>query len=87
MGNCKRDRLSGRIMGVGMDIHHKYWEMAVVKIEASSVFYLYPLSRLIPNPSMKYRGSVEIAARTGENLCTVTLYWHEYGGYTIVSGC
>jgi hypothetical protein len=59
--------------------------MAVAKIEASSGFYLCPLSSLVPNPSMKCRGSVEIASRTGGKPCTVTLYWHEYGGYTVVS--
>jgi hypothetical protein len=41
---------------------------------------------LVPNPSMKCRGSVEIASRMGENLCAVTLYWHEYGGCTVVAG-
>jgi hypothetical protein len=29
---------------------------------------------------------MEIASWTGEQPCTVTLYWHEYGGYTVVSG-
>jgi hypothetical protein len=86
IGNRKGDRLSGRIVEVGMGLHHKYRGIAVAKIEASSGFYLCPLSSLVPNPSMKCRGSAEIAARTGENSCTITLYWHEYGGYTVVSG-
>jgi hypothetical protein len=85
MGNRKGDRLSGRIVEVGMGLRHKYRGIAVAKIEASSGFYLCPLASLVPNPSMKCRGSVVIAARTGENPCTVTLYWHEYGGYTVVS--
>jgi hypothetical protein len=80
------DRLSGRIVEVGMGLRHKYRGIAVAKIEASSGFYLCPLASLVPNPSMKCRGSVEIASRTGENPCTVTLYWHEYGGHTVVSG-
>jgi hypothetical protein len=84
MGNRKGDRLSGRIVEVGMGLHHKYRGIAVAKIAASSGFYLCPLSRLVPNPSMKCRGSAEIAARTGEHPCTVTLYWHEYGGCTEV---
>jgi hypothetical protein len=86
IGNRKGDRLSGRIVEVGMGLRHKYREIAVTKIEAPSGFYLCPLSTLVPNPSMKCRGSVEIASRTGENPCAVTLYWHEYGGYTVVSG-
>jgi hypothetical protein len=85
IGSGKRDRLSGRIMEVGMGLYHKYRGVVVAKIEASSGFYLCPLSSLVPNPSMKCRGSAEIAARTGKNPCTVTLYWHEYGGYTVVS--
>jgi hypothetical protein len=67
-----------------MGLHHKYLGVAVAKIEASSGFYLCPLSSLVPNPSIKCRGSVEIASRIGEHPCTVTLYWHEYGGYTVV---
>jgi hypothetical protein len=51
----------------------------MAKIAASSSFYLCPLSRLIPNPSMKCRESVEIASQTGENPCIVTFYWHKYG--------
>jgi hypothetical protein len=87
IGNRKEDRLSGKIVEVGMGLCHKYRGIAVAKIEASSGFYLCPLSSLVPNPSsMKRRGSVEIAARTGEKPCAVTLYWHEYGGYTVVSG-
>jgi hypothetical protein len=85
MGNRKGDRLPGKIVEVGMGLHHKYRGIAVAKIAASSGFYLCPLSRLVSNPSMKCRGSVEIAARTGEHPCTVTLYWHEYGGYTVVA--
>jgi hypothetical protein len=85
IGIHKRDRLSGRIVEVGMGLNHKYRGVAVAKIKASSGFYLCPLSRLIPSPSMKRRGSAEIAARTGENPCTVALYWHEYGGYTVIS--
>jgi hypothetical protein len=84
IGNHKGDRLSGRIVEMGMGLHHKYRGIAVAKIEAPSGFYLCPLSSLVPNPSMKRRGSVEIAARTRENPCIVTLYWHEYGGYTVV---
>jgi hypothetical protein len=86
MGSGKRDRLSGRIVEVGMGLHHKYRGIAAAKIEASSGFYLCPLASLVPNPSMKCRGSAEIAPRIGEHPCTVTLYWHEYGGYTVVSG-
>jgi hypothetical protein len=85
MGNRKADRLSGRIVEVGMGLRHKYRGVAAAKIKASSSFYLCPISRLVPNPSMKCQGSVEIASRTGENPCTVTLYWYEYGGYTVVS--
>jgi hypothetical protein len=88
IGNRKGGRLSGRIVEVGMGLHHKYRGIAVAKIDASSGFYLCPLSSLVPNPSIKCRGSVEIASWTGKNPCTVTLYWHEYGGYTVVSrGC
>jgi hypothetical protein len=86
MGSRKRDRLPGKIVEVGMGLRHKYRGVAVAKIKASSGFYLCPLSSLIPNPSMKCRGSVEIAARTGGQPCTVTFYWHEYGGYSVVSG-
>jgi hypothetical protein len=57
---------------------------AVAKIKTSSGFWLCPLSSLVSNPSIKCRGSAEIATRTGGNPCTVTLYWHEYGGYTAV---
>jgi hypothetical protein len=85
MGNHKADRLSGKIVEVGMGLRHKYQGVAVAKVAASSGFYLCPLSRLVPNPSMKCRGSAEIAARTEEHPCTVTLYWYEYGGYTVVS--
>jgi hypothetical protein len=85
IGSGKRDRLSGSIVEVGMGLYHKYRGVAVAKIRAPSGMYLCPLSSLVPNPSMKCRGSVEIASRTGENPCTVTLYWHEYGGYTVVS--
>jgi hypothetical protein len=84
IGNYKRDRLSGRIVEVGMGLYHKYRGVAVAKIKASSGIYLCPLSSLVPNPSVKCRGSVEIASRTGEHPCTVTLYWDEYGGYTVV---
>jgi hypothetical protein len=38
MGNGKRDRLSGRIMEVGMGLHHKYQGVAVAKIEVSSFY-------------------------------------------------
>jgi hypothetical protein len=86
IGNRKGDRLSGKIVEVGMGLHHKYRGIAVAKIEAASGFYLCPLSSLVPNPSMKCRGSAEIASRTGEHPCAVTLYWHEYGGYTVISG-
>jgi hypothetical protein len=86
IGSGKRDRLSGRIVEVGMGLYHKYRGVAAAKIKASSGMYLCPLSSLVPNSSMKCRGSVEIASRRGEYPCTVTLYWHEYGGYTVVSG-
>jgi hypothetical protein len=86
IGSGKRDRLSGRIVEVGMGLRHKYRGTAVAKIKVPSGFYLCPLSSLVPNPSMKCQGSLEIASRTGEPSCTVTLYWHEYGGYTVVSG-
>jgi hypothetical protein len=86
MGSGKRDLFSGRIVEVGMGRYHKYRGAAVAKITAPSGFYLCPLSRLVPNPSMKCRGSVVIASRTGEQPGAVTLYWHEYGGYTVVSG-
>jgi hypothetical protein len=85
IGNRKGDRLSGRIVEVGMGLRHKYRGMAVAKVKAVSGFYLCPFSSLVPNPSMKCRGSAEIAARSGEPSCTVTLYWHEYGGYTVVA--
>jgi hypothetical protein len=85
IGSCKRDRLSGRIVEVGMGLHHKYRGVPVAKIKAESGVYLCPLSSLVPRPSMKCRGSLEIASRTGEPSCTVTLYWHEYGGYTVIS--
>jgi hypothetical protein len=86
MGSGKGDRLSGKIVEVGMGLRHKCRGIAVAKIKASSGFYLCLLSRLVPNPSMKCRGSAAISARTGENPCTVTFYWYEYGGYTAVSG-
>jgi hypothetical protein len=86
IGNRKGDRLPGKIAEVGMGLHHKYRGIAVAKIEASSGFYLCPLSSLVPNPSVRRRGSAEIASRTGDKPCTVTLHWHEYGGYTVVSG-
>jgi hypothetical protein len=76
--------LSGKIVEVGMGLYHKYREIVVVRVKAPLGFYLCPLSRLVPNPSIKW-GSVEIASRTGENPCTVTLYWYEYGGHTVVS--
>jgi hypothetical protein len=85
IGSRKGDRLSGRIVEVGMGLRHKYRGIAVAKIEASSGFYLCPLSSLVPNLSRKHRGSVEIAARTGDKPSTVTLYWHEYDGYTVIS--
>jgi hypothetical protein len=84
IGSGKRDRLSGRIVEVGMGLRHKYRGIAVAKIKAPSGFYLCPLSSMVPNPSMKCRGSAEIATRTGEPSCTVALYWHEYGGYVTV---
>jgi hypothetical protein len=86
MGSSKGDRLSGKIVEVGMGLYHKYQGVVVAKIKAPSGFYLCPLSRLVPNPSMKCRGSAEIAVRAGEPSCAVTLYWYEYGGYTVVSG-
>jgi hypothetical protein len=60
-----------------MGLRHKYRGLAVAKIKAPSGMYLCPLSSLVPNPSMKRRRSAEIASRTGEKLCAVTLYWHE----------
>jgi hypothetical protein len=86
IGSHKGDLLPGKIVEVGMGLRHKYRGVAVAKIKAPSGFYLCPLFRLVPNPSMKCRRSVEIATRTEENPCAVTLYWHEYGGYTVVSG-
>jgi hypothetical protein len=82
----KQDRLSGRIVKVGMGLRHKYRGVAVAKVKAASGVYLCPFSSLVPRPSMRCRGSLEIASRAGEPFCTVTLYWHEYGGYTVVSG-
>jgi hypothetical protein len=81
IGTNKQDRLSGRIVKVGMGLHHKYRGIAVAKIEASSGFYLCHLSSLGSNPSMKHRSSAEMAAWTGENPSTVSLYWYEDGGY------
>jgi hypothetical protein len=72
IGSGKGDRLSGRIVAVRMGLRHKYRRIGVAKIDASSGFYLCPLSSLVPNPSMKCRGSAEIAARNGENPCTIT---------------
>jgi hypothetical protein len=66
IGSRERDRLSRRIVEVGMGFHHKYRGIAVAKVEVSSAFYLCPLSSLLPNPSMKCRGSVEITSRMGE---------------------
>jgi hypothetical protein len=86
MGNRKGDHLPGNILEVGMGLRYKYRGIAVAKIKAPSDFYLCPLSSLVPNPSMKCRGSAVIASRTGEKPCTVTFYWHEYGGYTVISG-
>jgi hypothetical protein len=86
IGSRKRDHLSGRIVAVGMGLHHKYRGMAVAKIKAPSGVYLCHLSSLVPFPPMRCRGSLEIASRNGEPSCAVTLYWHEYGGYTVVSG-
>jgi hypothetical protein len=40
------------------------------------------MASLIPNPRLKNRGSMVIASKKGEDLCEITLYWHEYGGYT-----
>jgi hypothetical protein len=87
IGNRKGDRLPGKIVEMGMGLRHKYRGIAVAKIEAPSGFYLCPLSSLVSNPSMRCRGSAEIAARTGESPCTVTFYWHEYGGNTVISKC
>jgi hypothetical protein len=86
IGSRKRNHLLGRIVAVDMGLHHKYRGMAVAKIEAESGVYLCPLSSLAPHLSMKCRGSLEIVSRTREPSCTVTLYWHEYGGCTVVSG-
>jgi hypothetical protein len=86
IGRGRGDRLSGRIVELGMGLRGKYRGIPVAKIEASSGFYLCPLSRLTPDSAAEWRGSVEIASRSGENLCTVTFYRHEYGGYTVVSG-
>jgi hypothetical protein len=65
IGNHRGDHLSGRIVEVGMGLHHKYRGRTMAKIEVPSGIYLCPLSSLVPNPSMKCRGSVEIASRTG----------------------
>jgi hypothetical protein len=75
IGNRKRDRLLGRIVEVGMGLRHKYRGVAVAKVKAAPGFYLWPLSSLVPNSSMKCRGSMEIASRIGEPSCTVTLYY------------
>jgi hypothetical protein len=80
----KRDRLSGRIIGVGMGLRNKYRGFPVAKIKAGSGLYLCPMADLIPNPRLKCRGTAVIASREGENPCEITLYWHEYGGYTAV---
>jgi hypothetical protein len=48
IGSGKGDRLSGRIVEAGMGLRHKYRGIAVAKIEASSGFYLCPLSGLAP---------------------------------------
>jgi hypothetical protein len=72
IGSRKRDLLPGRIVEMGMGLHHKY--RGVAKIKASSGFYLCPLSSLVPNHLIKYQGSVEIACRTGEKPYTVILY-------------
>jgi hypothetical protein len=69
-----------------MDLHHKYRGVTVVKVKIFSGFYPCPLSSLVLHLSMKYRDSMGAAFRTGELSCTVTLYWHEYGGHTVVSG-
>jgi hypothetical protein len=66
IGSGKRDRLAGRIVEVGMGLRHQYRGIAVAKIEASSGFYLCPLSSLASNPSMKCRGSAEIASGPGK---------------------
>jgi hypothetical protein len=73
MGSGKRDCLSGKIVETGMGLHHKYRGIVVAKLEASSDFYLCPLASLVPNPAMKRREPVEIAARTEDNPCAVTL--------------
>jgi hypothetical protein len=83
IGNRTGGRLSGRMVEVGMGLRQKYRGIAVAKIKAPSGFYLCPLTRLVPNPSMKCRGSAVIASRTGEHPCIVAFYWHEYGGYTV----
>jgi hypothetical protein len=70
------------VMAVGMGLKGKYQGFPVAKIKADSKLYLCPLADLVPNPRLKCRGSIMIASRKGENPCEVTLYWHEYGGYT-----
>jgi hypothetical protein len=80
----RRDRLSGRITGVGMGLRYKYRGLPVAKIQADSGLYLCPLKDVIPNRRLKCRGSAVIASREGDTPCEVTFYWHEYGGYTVV---
>jgi hypothetical protein len=48
IGSQKRNRRSGSIIEVEIGLHHKYWGITTVKVEASSVFYLRPLSSLAP---------------------------------------
>jgi hypothetical protein len=86
IGNRKGDRLSGKIVEVGMGLRGKYRGVTVAKVESLSCFYLCPLSSLAPHPSMKRRGSVEIASRSGEKFCSVTFHWYEYGAYTVIFG-
>lgn len=82
IGTCKKDRLSGTIVAVGMGIKDKYQGMPVAKIRADNSMYLCPLERLIPTQIFKIRGSEVVASRQGKLGCEVTFSWYEYGGYS-----
>jgi hypothetical protein len=82
----KRDRLSGCMVAVGMGLRNKYRGRPVAKIKTDSGLYLCPMADLIPNPRLKCRGLAVIASKKGEPPCKVTMHWHEYGGYTKITG-
>jgi hypothetical protein len=85
MGNYRKDRLPGRMVEVGMGIQGKYEGIPIARIQSDSGCYLCPLEQLIPNPSMKSRGSAFIASRHGNKPCEVTVWWHEYGGHIAIT--